>query len=182
MNRKAQRGKNAIRWALAVLLVVDAGLVFVNWRARTASPRTMKGQIAALEAQLKLLKGDVDRAQGIQKRLDTDVKRECDQFFTEELREAASGYSSIVGDLGGIAKEAGLRTNSVTFRQREISNRGVVEVEVAATVEGDYPSLVSFINGLERSHNFYLLDSLQLASSTGGSLKLNLQLRTYFRS
>src|SRR5713101_1417251 len=179
MNRNAQRRKIAIRWALAVVLVVDAGLVFVNWRASAADPRALQQQLKDAKRQRDLLDADVRRAQEIEKRL-PEVKHECDQFFTDELREASSGYSSIVGDLGGIAKSAGLRTDSITFRQHELANRGVVEV--ATTVEGDYPSLVSFINGLERSHNFYLLDSLQLASSTGGSLKLNLQLRTYFRS
>ncbi len=181
MSRNAQLRKIAIRWALAVVLVVDAGLMFVNWQASAADPKSLQRQREAVQRQRDPLAADVHRAQEIEKRL-PEVKRECDQFFTDELREASSGYSSIVGDLGGIAKAAGLGTSSITFRQRELGNRGVVEVEVAATVEGNYPSLVSFINGLERSHNFYLLDSLQLASSTGGSLKLNLQLRTYFRS
>jgi hypothetical protein len=49
-------------------------------------------------------------------------------------------------------------------------------------VNGDYPSVVRFINGLERSNNFYVLDGLQLAESTAGNVKLNLRLRTYFRS
>ena len=54
---------------------------------------------------------------------------------------------------------------------------------MSATVEGAYPGLVKFINGLERSQNFYLLDSLALASGMGGTgVRLNLQLRTYFRS
>jgi outer membrane cobalamin receptor len=181
MSRNAQRRKIGISWALAVVLVVDAGLVFVNWRASAADPRALQQQRNEAQWQRDLLAADVRRAQEIEKRL-PEVKRECDQFFTNELRDASSGYSSIVGDLGRIAKNASLRTDSITFRQHELANRGVVEVEVATTVEGDYPSLVSFINGLERSHNFYLLDSLQLASSTGGSLKLNLQLRTYFRS
>ncbi len=181
MNRKGQRRKNAIRWALAAVLLADLGLVVVNWRASAADPKALDRQVRALQRQRDLLKADVVRAQEIQKRL-PDVKSECDRFFTDELREASSGYSAIVGDLNGIAKQAGLRTDSVTFRQHEIANRRVVEVEVAAAVEGDYPSLVNFINGLERSHNFYLLDGLQLASSAGGSLKLNLQLRTYFRS
>jgi hypothetical protein len=47
--------------------------------------------------------------------------------------------------------------------------------------------VVRFINGLEHSGNFYVLDGLALAGSGSGSvgdmrLKLNLQLRTYFRS
>ncbi len=180
MSRSSQRRNNLIRWALGVLLAIDLALLLVNWRA-AASPHARATQLHRLRAQHDLLAADVRRAAAIRERL-PEVQREYEQFFAKELRPASSGYSSIVADLGAIAKEAGLRTNAVTFRQRDLANRGVVEIAVVTTVEGDYPTLVSFINGLERSDNFYLLDSLSLASNVGGSLKLNLQLRTYFRS
>jgi len=179
MNEGIQHRKNLIRRVLGVLLALDLVLVAVNLRP-TMSRQEQKAEEEHLQRQHDLWAADVRRATEIKQRL-PQVQRECDQFFVQELREASSGYSSIVSDLGGLAREAGLKTDAVTFRQHEISNRGVTEVEVAATVEGEYRSLVSFINGLERSKNFYLLDSLQLASSTG-TLKLNLQLRTYFRS
>lgn len=58
-----------------------------------------------------------------------------------------------------------------------------MELEIATAVEGDYDSLVQFLNKLEHSDNFYVLDGLSLNSSTGsGKLRLNLQLRTYFRT
>ncbi len=180
MNEAIQRRKNVIRWALGVVLALDFLLLVVNLRPRM-SPQEQKNEEQRLQRQHDLLAADVRRASEIRQRLPV-VQRECDEFFAKELRPASTGYSSVVGDLGELAKKAGLRTNAITFRQHDVANRGVVEVQVVATVEGDYPSLVSFINGLERSKNFYLLDSLQLASSTGGSLKLNLELRTYFRS
>ncbi len=180
MDRSLKLGKSWIRWALAIVLVLDAALAVVNWRTAGASRRP-QSELTRLQPQHKLLDADVRRAQKIRELL-PEVQKQGDQFFSQELREVSSGYSSTASDLSAIARDAGLRTNSITFRQREIANRGVVEVEVVGTVEGDYPSLVKFINGLERSQNFYVLDSLSLASSTGGSLKLNLQLRTYFRS
>ena len=180
MDRNLMFGKSWIRWALAIVLVLDAVLLVVNWRTSGAA-RTPQSEVTRLQTQHKLLDADVRRAQKIRDLL-PEVQEQSNQFFSHQLREVSSGYSSIESDLSAIAKDAGLRTNSITFRQREVGNRGVVEVELAGMVEGDYLSLVKFINGLERSQNFYVLDSLSLASSTGGSLRLNLQLRTYFRS
>jgi hypothetical protein len=57
-----------------------------------------------------------------------------------------------------------------------------MQIDIATAVEGDYESLVSFLNKLEHSDHFYVLDSLALASSSAGKLRLNLQLRTYFRT
>ncbi len=180
MNREAQRRKKWIRWALAAVLAVDLVLLVIHWRP-TESPQAQKRDEDHLEVERKLLAADVDRAWSIRRRL-PDIQREADEFFAKELREASTGYSAIVADLGGVAQQAGLQTDSITFKQRDVPNRGVIEVEVAAVVDGSYPSLITFINGLERSSNFYVLDSLSLASSAGGNLKLNLQLRTYFRS
>ncbi len=181
MSRATQRHNNLIRAALAIVLVLDVVLVVVDWRMGSSSPQAPRQELRRLQVQRELLAADVHRAGDIRRRL-PEIQREYDEFFTKELREAASGYSSIEADLGGIAKQAGLKTDSITFRQHEVGNRGVTQVDVSTTVEGDYSSVVKFINGLERSANFYSLDSLTLASSTGGNLKLNLQLRTYFRS
>jgi Tfp pilus assembly protein PilO len=182
MSHAANTRKNAIRWALAVLLVLDVALVVVNWRASASDPKALRQQKNALEMQRKWLDADVSRANNIKGSL-PQIQSQCDKFFTDAFQQASSGYSSVVADVGAIAKEAGLQASAATFRQKEIANRGITEVELVATVEGDYPSLVRFINGLERSRNFYVLDSLSLANSAGtSSLKLNLQLRTYFRS
>jgi hypothetical protein len=70
----------------------------------------------------------------------------------------------------------------MAFKQKAIDKRGVDEITITISTQGAYPSLVSFINALERSKGFYLLDSLSLDSSAEGVLKMNLVLRTYFRS
>jgi len=63
-----------------------------------------------------------------------------------------------------------------------LDGRGDIHLHQSAGVEGDYEGLIQFLNKLEHSENFYVLDSLALASSTAGKLRLNVQLRTYFRT
>ena len=55
-------------------------------------------------------------------------------------------------------------------------------VTVLDSVDGDYPAIIQFINGLERSKYFYLLNNLQLDTSNLGGIRLRLELRTYFRT
>jgi Tfp pilus assembly protein PilO len=167
--------------ALAALLLADGALFYVIWRAGGAGPKAMREQRQQLRLQDQLLGADVRRAASIRSKL-PDVQRETAKFFEEQFLSAQSGYSTIVADLNSISAKSNLRATSITFKQREFEKRDVVEVAVTAVVEGDYASLVRFINGIERSQNFYLLDSLSLASSAGGTIKLNLLLRTYFRT
>jgi Tfp pilus assembly protein PilO len=178
-NSKAAR--RWLLWALAGVLVIDVGLLYFNYRSTGAGPRAMRERAESLRLQHRLLGTDVKRVAAIRDRL-PEVQKQCDQFFAEELLTSREGYSTVAADLSKIAEKAGLRATSVNFKQRDLEKRGVAEVDITASVEGDYASLVRFVNGIERSENFYLLESLSMAASSGGALKLNLQMRTYFRS
>ena len=181
MSRNSKQWKQWVRAALAVLLVLDGALLVLGWRARQSSTQAEKNEARQLAAQEQLLEKDVARAEAIRSHM-SEVRHDCDRFYQEQFLPAATGYSSLETDLGEIAAHAGLKTTGVSFKQSPVEKRGVVEIQIIAAVEGDYPSLIHFINGLERSKNFYLLNNLTLASGSSGSIRLNLELRTYFRS
>jgi hypothetical protein len=63
-----------------------------------------------------------------------------------------------------------------------VKGRGVTEISIGTSVEADYPAVIQFINGLERSKYFYLLDDLQLGSASSGAIRLQIGLHTYFRT
>lgn len=180
-NRGNKQWKKWVRVGLAVVLVLDVLLLYANWRAQGAGPRQQVAQRDRLREEEKLFGADMRRVAAIRDRL-SDVQHEAGRFYADEFLSAASGYSTVTADLGKISTSAGLRASNLAFKERPLDSRGVTEITVSATVEGEYVNLVRFINGLERSENFYLLESLSLASSTGGNIKLNLQLRTYFRA
>jgi hypothetical protein len=175
-----KRKRTLIRWVLGAVLLVDLILVGAIWRVST-TPRAGQADIALLRRQHDLLAADVARGVRIRETLPA-VEQQCDTFLHDQLPPVASGYSSVVDNLGEVARTAGLRTENVSYRQHDPDNHGIIVVEIGATVNGDYPSVVRFINGLERSNNFYVLDGLQLAESSVGNVKLNLRLRTYFRT
>lgn len=172
--------KFAIRAVVALVLLLDAGLIAANYQL-TASPEATSDQLRLLRRRRDLMAADIRRAAEIRKSL-PDVEAQSAAFYEKDLRPEATGYSSVLSDLGSLAHDAGLQITSTHYREKNIDKRGVNEISISISMEGAYPSLVSFINGLERSGNFYLLDSLSLDSSSEGNLRLSLELRTYFRS
>jgi Tfp pilus assembly protein PilO len=168
-------------WGLGAVLAADVALLYFIYRSGGAGPRAARERVQLLRLEHKLLAADVQRVAAIRDRL-PEVRKQCDKFFAEKFLTANSGYSAIVADLAEVAREAGLQASSVTFKQRELDKRGIREVSVAAAVEGSYASLVKFINGLERSDNFYLIESFSMAPGTDGAIKLNLQLKSYLRT
>jgi hypothetical protein len=171
-----------IRWLLAAVLVADLALVAVNWKM-AAAPGDSDDELRLLRQQRALLGADIARAKKIRADL-PDIQRNATTFFQQAITPAQSGYSGLIDNFGALAHTAGVRTSNTTYREGAPDKRGVVQVEIVATVSGDYPNIVRFINALEHSDTFYVLDSLSLGAGTGtgGGLGLNLHLRTYFRT
>jgi hypothetical protein len=173
--------KKIILSALGLLLLADLALVFVLWQASREGVESMRAQRAHLETQAKLLKADVARGDKIRASLPT-VGKDCDAFYHDAFLDSSTGYSDIESDLGNIAVKSGLRVGGLTLNQKEVKGRGVTLITISESVDGDYPAIIKFINGLERSKYFYLLNNLQLDTSNLGGIRLRLELRTYFRT
>lgn len=178
----SEQWKRWVRGALIAVAALDLILLVVRVRLHVAASQAqLTSRVELLRAEKKRVEANLDEAETIRRKL-PQIERDCDRFLTADLLGSSTGYSDVVADLGAVAKRSGLRASGIRFQQKDLPKRGVSEVGVTTVVEGDYPSLVRFINGLERSKNFYLLDSLALASGPGtGNIRLNVSLRTYFR-
>jgi Tfp pilus assembly protein PilO len=171
---------NIVRGVLAVILLVDAVLIGVQWKLNSA-PHVQAGDLNRLAMMEKQYRADNTRLERFKTELPADEKQ-WDQFFTSHFHPAGAVYSAISEDLGGLSRSAGLRSDTISFHQHPPDARGLMQIDITTAVEGDYDSLVQFLNKLEHSDNFYVLDSIALAPSTVGKLRLNVTLRTYFRT
>lgn len=173
--------KKGITTALLVLVVADLALVFVLWQIGKQGPQEMRARRNQLIEEAKLLRADVARGQKIRASIPL-AGRQCDAFYQKAFFDSTTGYSQIESDLNAISKQAGVQTSGLNFKQSDVKGRGVKEVLVNTRVTADYPSLIRFINGIERSQDFYLLDQLRLHSGKAGMIDLDLDLHTYFRT
>jgi hypothetical protein len=180
MTTPIQQRKTLIRWVLAAVLLADAVLLGVRWRMNN-SPHVQPADLNRLTLLEKQYRADNSRLERFKTELPADEKQ-WDEFFTTHFHPAGAGYSAISGDLGDLSRSAGLHSDAISFHQHTPDARGLMQVDITTAVEGDYDGLIQFLNKLEHSDNFYVLDSLALASSTAGKLRLNVQLRTYFRT
>jgi Tfp pilus assembly protein PilO len=182
MNMTWNVWRKVIVVALALLFVADLALVYQLWQSSREGAEALTAQRDRLKRQAGLLKGDVARGTSIRQDL-SGAGKEYDNFYRTAFLPADNGYSTIEDDLGSIAAKANLRSSGISFKQKELKDRDVTEIDISDTVEGDYPAIIQFINGLEHSKNFYLLSNLRLASTSGpgGGIRLQLDLQTYFR-
>ncbi len=173
--------KKWIGAGVALLLLADLALGVFLWQNSRDSEQSRRAEREKLALKAKLMNADVKRTEQIRGAL-PQVGKDCADFYQKTFPDAANGYSAIESDLDAIALHAGLKTSGVSFKPTELSDRGVTQLEITTQVSGDYLSVIRFINGLEVSKNFYLLNDLALDSASTGGIRLQLKLHTYFRT
>ncbi|HKW58004.1 MAG TPA: type 4a pilus biogenesis protein PilO [Candidatus Acidoferrum sp.] len=183
MPRDFSLQRRSILTVLGILLAADLGLGLYSWQLASA-PHTPQFEFDKQNLQLKLLRGDIERAQAIRDDM-PQTRKDCD-IFEHSLPAASTAYSAIYSELYQMASKSGLQIVSLANREKAVENRGLDEVSIDATVSGGYASVVRFVNSLQRSTTFYILDGLALSTDTqnktaGGTIRVAFHLRTYFR-
>ncbi len=181
MRRDFTVRKRIILGSVTLLVLADVALAAYSRWELSSAPRTVRQEIRPQD----LLRADIKRAQAIRDNIPA-IQKDCDRF-EHSLFPASTGYSAVRSELGTIARKTGTRLADLSFKPTDIPGRGMTEVAIDATVDGDYKSVIGFLNGLQRSDNLYAVDSLTLASdstnqSSGNVIKVALHLKTYFRT
>jgi type IV pilus assembly protein PilO len=168
---------------LAILLLADAAFAYLGTKI-SAARLDPQQTLAAQTRQLQLMKADVKHASEIRAKI-PQVLSDFDRFEAA-LPPSTNGYSTIDQELTEFAKDTNLQIGERKFHEKELVGRGLYEIEIEATVTGDYAGIVRFLNHLQRSKNTYVISALHLDSAspgTGapGSLRVALKMVTYFR-
>ncbi|HKV60359.1 MAG TPA: type 4a pilus biogenesis protein PilO [Candidatus Acidoferrum sp.] len=184
MSRDFTWRKRLILGAVVLLVFADVVLAVYSWQL-AAAPHEPQKVIAVETKRRDLLRADIKRAQEIRDNVPA-TQKDCDRF-EHSLFPASAGYSAVRSELGETARKSGIQIEDLSFKQTEISNRGMTEVAIDATVNGNYKNVIGFLNGLQRSENLYSVDSLNLATentnqAASNIIKVSLHVRTYFRT
>ena len=182
MHRDFTFRRRVIIGSVAALLVADIGLAAWSFRL-AAAPKASDQELARQTDQVKKLKADINRVEGIRQ----DLTKTVGEFntFEKSFLPASTGYSAVASEVGELAKKAGLRTQGISFHQVEVKGRPLLEIQMDAQVSGPYTAVVKFLNGLQRSQDVYVVDSLALATQeqgNSGEIRVNVHMRTYFRA
>jgi type IV pilus assembly protein PilO len=102
-------------------------------------------------------------------------------FYKERFPDR---FSAVPETLGKLAAEHKVRLTDVKY---ETSDNGMPAglnlVAMEADLGGDYPNVVHFINALERSKTFFLIDRITLGEEgTGGGVRLQIRIISILRS
>lgn len=170
---------NRLRMVLGALLVANAVLLVLVFSppGRTLSEREQElertrarhEELSKTGQQLRELRGKLQAA-----------IHNGQQFTEQNFLAKKTAFSAMLADLEEVALQNQVKPSSISYGLNEESDYpGWVNVEVTMTVAGEYSNLVRFINRLEQSPLFWIIDSLTVSGSPERGLHLNLNMETY---
>jgi len=138
----------------------------------------------AAEQALAAARGEHARASGTLTGKDRAAK-ELATFYSSVLAQDLAGARRLI--YGRISRLAGQSRLAYRHgRYEPVEERGSTLTKLKANVEltGGYASMRTFVHAIETAPEFVVIDNIELAEGTSGdgSLRLVLELSTYFRS
>ena len=195
--RVAERlvSRRPLRWRLLQGLL--AGLLAVNILLFYLAPKPAGERAreqAEVERQLDQDLGSrqetVERLRNIAENLD-QARQQGLQFHQDKFLPKRTGFSILMEELDKLARANRVSKGTVNYSLSEVKGRPELnEVHVTTVLEGDYAKIVEFVNQVERSSLFMIIDNITLAGRGGtvktgagkaGPVKLSLRLVTFFR-
>lgn len=171
-----KRTRNRLYVVVAVLLALDVAAVALLMTP--IAGRESVRQQDLRQAWLNLKARESAPWRGLDKKI-PQAKREIAAFYQDRF---PSSYSAISTNLDKIAAESGVRVSSERYAQKDAEVPSLNRVEIEADVSGDYVPLAKFINALERSQLFFIIDGLDLGGEQTGGVRLHIKIETYLRN
>jgi type IV pilus assembly protein PilO len=163
--------------AIIVLLLLNltlaVRLIFAWDRAKQGDA----ANIATSQAQYRAMKLKTAPLRGLDKKID-QAKLDQQAFYGKRF---PANDSEVLTELGALAVK-----NNVLLARGQYAHRkpqqGLVEMDMEASLSGDYAPVVRFINGLERDKLFFLIQGVALNGQQNGVVSLRMRLTTYLRA
>ena len=177
-----------LRAHLGRIVAILAGLVVVNLlflnlvnRPRVFQARTADETTAALAGQVAR---EQERVAHWQERADElQRSREALQrFFDEDLSTKSQRLVAVQKEIHRIAQTYQVQASQLKSTHDEVEGSDLIELGVIIPLSGGYRNLRQFINSVEKSELFLIVQSIQLQEGQRGGvlLSLNVRLTTYF--
>jgi len=186
---EARRWPGAARQPRTLLGAATGVLLFANLAAAVLAFHPFGGSAADLERKVALLQRDVQQKQlllnqkrGIAAKIE-NARLEGDRFMASAFVSRRAASSTIVSELVNAAKQVGMRPREHSFVFEPVEGSNTLSMmTITGNYEGSYADLVQFVNLLDRSPRFLIIEFLQASpQSSGGMLNVSMKLNTFVR-
>lgn len=172
------RTRHKLKVAAIAMLAVDAVAAVLFFSPLVGSSASRKEELQRLTVEQRQKTKQVEPLRGLDKKVAL-AKSEIDQFYRDRIPTRESVISD---EMGKLAAQNNVKLGQVKYETKEPEQVGLTPVFMEANCQGDYLHVVRFVNALERSKTFFLVNTVVLGDAQGGTVKLQMKVESYLRN
>lgn len=175
--------KLAVRICLGVLLAANLAAAGFAFHIFDRSPEDLTGELAAALTSRQTEEVRLLRSRSLAANIDKG-KAEGEQFLADFMTSRRVTYSTILSELTESAKAAGMDKPGATISPLDpIQGSDDLDMmSISLNLEGTYPQLMKFVNLLDRSQRFLLIETLTVTPRAKTDvLTVNVKLDTFVK-
>lgn len=170
------------RMAIGLLVLANIAAALIAFKPWAASIEEMEQRASALRSQARANELENARLRGNAAKVDT-ARRDGDRFLEEHILDIRTASSTLVDELAKVAAKAGIQQKGTAFSFEPVEGaENLTRAIVTAEYEGTYAGLMHFLNLLDRSPRFLIIESLSASpQQNGATLNVSLKVNAFVR-
>lgn len=169
-------------WAPAAVLV-SVGLVLLMIYPVYVGRRAMSpgSRAARLTQDVEEVTATRIQLEDVVTRADLNRTR-VDEFYDDWIGTEEERLTRVITEVKDLARRAGVQASAFGYPTEEFEDFGLVKRSIVFSVGGSYRSLRQFVNFLELSEQFLILEEIQVGESgeDEATVRVNMRVSTLF--
>jgi Tfp pilus assembly protein PilO len=173
--------RTVVRVVLGALLAANLATIVVVFRPLGGSAEDLVEEMQSKQRDLTQLLHRVERTKSLEAKVQ-QAKVEGDRFLDQYTMNRRSAFSTLIGEADKLAVQSGMKPKESSWVMDPVEGSDTIQqLTITANYEGSYQSLTKFLNMLDRSPRFLIVDSLQAQPQSSGALSVTIRLDTFIR-
>jgi type IV pilus assembly protein PilO len=174
----------AMRAVIGVLLVVNLAVAVFALKPFGGSAEDLRRQRASLSSQLVQAQARLAKSKGLVESVQK-ARTEEDSFLNRYFTDTGTTGAMILSELNQAANDAGIKMGQATMNLEPLEGSETLqELSTQVGFEGTYANFAKFINLIDKSSRFMVIESMQAAAPQqqgGQALNVTLKIDTFVR-
>jgi type IV pilus assembly protein PilO len=175
--------KVLVRIALGLLLAANLVAAGFAFNLFGSSPEALNQELVVANARLQAAQSRLVRSRLLTSNIGRG-KTESDTFLASYFTSRRTTYSTIISEITETAKNAGMKTQEGTIAPLDPieGSADLSMMTISINFEGNFNQFVKFVNLLDRSPRFLIIESMQVSPQPKGDiLNTNLKLHVFIK-
>ena len=156
-----------MRALIGILLAANLAAAIIAFKPFGGSADDLRRRQEALRDQLIRAQANLATAGRLAEKVQA-ARTQGDQFMARFIMDKRKAYSLVLEELNSAANQAGIKPSTAQLSAEAIEGSDTLQMlTVTAGFEGTYANLSKFVNLIDRSPRFLIIDSMIAAAPQG---------------